>query len=213
MLIDSLSTYIVQNIMCTNLETQYLTAAMLFGEALRTDVQDILEDPREQPGSLGAKAAYVTDRNLAARDIRYEVSPRQQRSQARALLSSGVDDTAKIIHPFLVAHNREHAYEVARHKDTAQTIAALALNNERRMHEIIAVNILHRVSFDSYAHGRGIMVSPSYFPDRGPGCPFAGKFRFDEGFEEPRPLFTRFCRWAIDLTLADLDKRGHFEGG
>lgn len=198
--------------MSESVERQYIAATMLFGEAVQTDIHDALDASWPINPTLGGNVADFVHYRLSARDIRYDVMSEKKKNHARGLLMAGVDDIGRILKPHMHHHNRERAYEIARHDDTVTTIAALALNSERRMNEIIAVNGSHRGSYDARIDGRGIMLEPTYFPDSDKGCPFAGKkFLGERRLEEARPLFKRFAAWAIELTLADLERKSHFE--
>lgn len=195
-----------------NVEKRYITATMLFGEAVRTTIEDVLDCSWASGPTLGWKASEVVHHNLLKRDKRYDALSEKKQNHARGLLVAGVDDVKRIITPYMNAGDRDRSYEIGQHADTVTTIALLALNNERRLGEIIAMNNRHHNSYDARIRGRGVMVEPSYFPDSEKGCPFAGAKVIGELDIDPaRPIFNRFCRWAIDLTLADLDRRGHFD--
>lgn len=193
-----------------NPEQTYVIPTMLFGYAINTPIEEVIDLPNEFHLPTNQVVSNYLSEKLYFSDERFSGTTAHNRLQAQGLLSAGIHDLGRIVTPYLPRDDREWAHAIARHDDTPRTIAALALNNEYRLREIYTQNISNQYWFGVLADDHGIMTQPTYYPDSEGGCPFAGKRQFGEMVESTRPVFTRFCRWAIDLTLADLDKKHYF---
>lgn len=194
-----------------NPEQKYSIPTMLFGYAISTPIDEVVNLPNEHHLPMNQVVSNHLSEKLYFSDKRFSGTTAHNRLEAQGLLSAGIHDLGRIVVPYLPVDDRERAHAIARHDDTPRTIALLALNNEYRLREINAQNIRSHAWFGVLLEDRGITTQPTYYPDSTGGCPFAGSWKNGEEPVPARPLFTKFCRWAIDLTLADLDRKKYFK--